>query len=266
MNPTKRLLPWIGAALLTVQQTAPAADAYYHVPTASLTLTEGAWPTGDDSMNWRRWQTAAAMQPYVALDGDGEAYLTGFGSNPWVPSGANAPQRAVSIRVSASKEITGHLFVPKTDFTGMVHLKFKVPATESKPDAREKFLEAKEAHYQQLLDRGLPGAAWFRHQATTTAKDRGTNRPAVDRFPGNFNRGRASELENTFDLFTGGRAMSENLQLDRALPAMTTKGESVAITNLAGITVQEMNWKPLLKDPRPEMDPLAACIAAQQRA
>jgi hypothetical protein len=257
---------WIAAALMALHQTANAADAFYHVPTSSLTLTEGVWPKRDADLAWRRMQTAHAMQPYVALDGGGEAYLTGYGSIPWTIPGGRTVEQAIFIRAPEKKEVTGHLFVPKTDLSGMVDLRFKVQPTESKPEAPEKFFEAKESHYQQLLNRGIPGAAWFRHQAKEAAQARGTNHPSPAQFPGAFNRLRASELEDTFDLFTGGRALSENLQLDRALPATTNAVESVAITNLAGITIEEMNWKPLLNSTKPELDPLAASIPADQHA
>ena len=59
--------------------------------------------------------------------------------------------------------------------------------------------------------------------------------------------------------------MSENLQLDRALAlGSDTNGESVALTNLTGITVQQMDWKALLHNPKPELDPLASFIPADQ--
>lgn len=266
MIPVKSRLVLFCAAMLLVHQTGAAADAYYHLPVSSLTLTQGSWPSNTGSVDWRQWQKAAAMQPYAVLDGNGEAYLTGYGSLPWEAADDRSRERTISLRIPENKEITGQLFVPKPDFSGMVQVVFKVAASESRPEARQKFLEARESHYRQLLDRNIPGAAWFRHRADLDAKERGTNAQGTPGPRTRFNRADASDLEDTFDLFTGGRAMSENLQLDRVLPAATAAGETVAITNLGGITVQEMNWKPLLKDPRPELDPLAACIPADQHA
>jgi hypothetical protein len=253
-------------AILAAHQTVAAADAYYHLPVASLTLTQGSWPANTEGVDWRHWQKAAAMQPYAVLNGDGEAYLAGYASVPWEAAGDRSRERTISLRAPENKEVTGQLFVPKNDFSGMVQLAFKVSAAEPKPEAKQKFLEARESYYRQLLDRNIPGAAWFRHQADVAAKERGTNAPRTTGPQTRFNRFNESDLENTFDLFTGGRALSENLQLDRALPAAGAAGESVAITNLSGITVQEMNWKPLLKDPKPELDPLTACIPADQHA
>ena len=61
--------------------------------------------------------------------------------------------------------------------------------------------------------------------------------------------------------------MSENLQLDRALASPgDTNGATVALTNLAGILVRPMDWKALLHNPKPELDPLAAFIPADQHA
>ena len=53
-----------------------AEDAYYHVPLASLTLSEGKLPA---SFEWgdSAWEMVEAVQPYAVLDGDGEAYVGG---------------------------------------------------------------------------------------------------------------------------------------------------------------------------------------------
>jgi hypothetical protein len=118
-----------------------------------------------------------------------------------------------------------------------------------------------------LLDRNIPGAAWFRHQMQEAGKSRGVSTNREPDFSMGFNRWRQSELEDTYDLFTGGRAMSENLQLDRVLPAIRdTNEETLDITNLTGITIRAMDWKSLIKDAKPELDPLAPFIPADQHA
>ena len=71
-------------------------------------------------------------------------------------------------------------------------------------------------------------------------------------------------MASTYDLFTGGRAISENLQLDRTLPQRGANETPVKIDSLTGITINEIDWKPLIKDAKPELDPLADKLPADQ--
>lgn len=245
-----------------------AADAFYHIPVAELKLTEGALPVADaTSDNARRWQMTQVVQPYATIDGGGEAYVSG-NTQPWERDGTAAGQ-TISIRSLAGKEVTGRLFLPKLDYSGMVQARFKISPADAKPEAQKDFLAEKQKFYQQLQDRNIAGAAWFRHQSAVATKAMGTNASARENFNPRFNRfsNGDSELEDTFELFSGGRALSENLQLDRALPPINGGvSNSEAITNLTGITVSAMNWKPLLKGTNTVLDPLAASIPADQHA
>ena len=83
----------------------------------------------------------------------------------------------------------------------------------------------------------------------------------------------SNELEQTYSLFSGGRAISENLQLDRPLPAARNAGRdtvrrtsSVKLDTLTGITVAEIDWKARNAGKTPLLDPLAAHIPADQHA
>ena len=63
--------------------------------------------------------------------------------------------------------------------------------------------------------------------------------------------------------------MSENLQLDRMIrttDAATRRKPTVDVDKIDGITVPEIDWKPLVKDLKPKLDPLAALIPADQHA
>ena len=260
-----RWLCFCVAALLL--QTAAAGDAYYDLPISSLTLTEGTLPSDAATDNWRRWRMTSVMRPYVVLDGEGEAYVSGDNSMPRMRSRGESPSQAISIRAPENQEITGRLFVVKNDLSGMVQVRFKISLTQAKPEARPAFLAAKEQFYRGLLNRDIAGAAWFRHQLELIAKERGTNQNSRNNPGMNSSRTRPPEFEDTFNLFTGGRALSENLQLDRAMALRNgTNGGGVALTNLAGITVRQMDWKTLLHDPKPELDPLASFIPADQHA
>jgi hypothetical protein len=74
------------------------------------------------------------------------------------------------------------------------------------------------------------------------------------------------ELADTYNLFTGGRAVSENLQLDRELGVAKDAPPTVDLASIPGITVAEIDWTPLIKDLKPQIDPLAFYIPADQHA
>lgn len=264
MRPSLILLSFCCVLGLAPFGDARAADAYYHLPASSLKLTEGAWPAATDAFRWRRWQMAAVVNAYAVLDGEGEAYVSADTNEPWREE--SPVEQVIAIRAPAGREVTGRLMVPRGDFSGMVQLRFQVPLNAARPEAQAQFLQVKEDHYRLLLERGLPGGAWFRHQAREAREARGaTSAPGVSpppRFPTNPD----TELERTFDLFTGGRAISENLQLDRALPAVGTGTDTVAVASLPGISVQGLDWKPLLAAQPPTLDPLASSIPADQHA
>ena len=247
---------------------ARAEDAYYNVPLKSLTLSEGTIPT---EFEWRSraWQISEVLQPYVAMDGDAEAYLGGEGFQPWGPPGKTFPDLVMLIRTEKGSAMTGKLFVPKRDLSGMELIKFKIEAKAEKRASKDEFLKVKQEYYRRLCDRNIPGGAWFRHQEMEAAKQRGGAVP--DRPDSGFNprNGRPWEegYDSTYELFSGGRALSENLQLDRTLSALRgNSAETVALSNLTGITVREMDWKPLIHESKAALDALAANIPFDQHA
>ena len=129
------------------------------------------------------------------------------------------------------------------------------------------FYQAKESHYRALLARDIPGGAWFRHQVKDAKLALGQQKPE----PGaplatvpSFQP--SDELSRTYDLFSGGRAMSENLQLDRQLLPGRAQGDNVKIDSIRGITIRQIDWTNRVKDLKPELDPLAAAIPADQQA
>jgi len=245
-----------------------AEEAYYDVPLRALTLSEGKLPT---EFEWgsRSWQIAEALQPYAVMDGNAEAYVGGDGFQPWGAQGRTFPDSVMMVRAEKGSPMTGRLFVPKRDLSGMEGIKFKIETKAEMQASKDEFLKAKGEYYGRLRTRNIPGGAWFRHQEIETAKQRGGT--VADRPNAGFDprRGRPWEegYDSTYELFSGGRALSENLQLDRVLVTRAgTNAESVTLSNLTGITVREMNWKPLLHDPKPALDGLAANIPFDQHA
>ena len=70
--------------------------------------------------------------------------------------------------------------------------------------------------------------------------------PGIGSNPNQF--GQQDELSATYELFTGGRAISENLQFERDLPVRGANETPVKIDSLQGVTIAEIDWKPLIKD------------------
>jgi hypothetical protein len=245
-----------------------AEDVYYHVPLTSLTFTEGKLPT-ETAYTGTAWQMADSMQPYAVLDGPGEVFVGGETVFRWTQPGQAYRNSFLAVCAPKGAAPTGRLFVPKTDLSGMVALKFKLEPGADKSEARRQFFQAKEQYYRQLRQRDIPGGAWFRHQEVEAAKALGGNaNPMPNQPPFNPRRPHAWEdsYDSSYDLFSGGRALSENLQLDRALVSGRSNATLVPITNLAGITVREMDWKALLQPDKPALDPLAAHIPFDQHA
>lgn len=198
-----------------------------------------------------------AMAPYAVLDGPGEVYLTGEGwSRDW------SDDCTVLVRRAQSGEVTGRLFVPKPDLSGMLCLRFKIPDTRRLPDSEQRFYLAKYGYYRSLAGRGLPGAPWFRQQAEAARMQiEPAARPLAFRAGGTRNA-----LDDSFEFFAGSRAVSENLQLDRRFEVQEGGVAHIDTANVPGITVAEFDWKPLIAEKRPTLDPLAASIPADQHA
>jgi hypothetical protein len=264
----KRTAAVLAVVLALCAAHATAEEAYYDVSLTDLRLTEGQLPADLDV--WR--MRLPERRPYAVLDGEGEAYIglpAEGGWEAWYGWESVRTSASLAIAAPAGQDVTGHLYLPRTDAEGMERLSFAVAASQSTPQAKGMFLWAKQRHYEHLLARRIPGAAWFRHQVQETQKER-TAMPgaAAERRPEEFlpRRTPESDIEETYAVLTGGRAISENLQLDRALLPSGAGEGTVDVATLPGITVQEMDWAPLLKDVSVEKDPLAALIPADQHA
>jgi hypothetical protein len=249
-----------------------ADDAYFRVPLRDLKLTEGTYPPIDSSASRRStwpWLPFPFPIPYAVLDSEGEA-IVDFGpeSMPtWRQPFYSPDNGHLVVRSPKGRDVTGRLCYPKAaqsvQSPGMVMLRFAIPASAARSEAVDDFNRVKRRRYTQLLQQGGPGAAWFRHQLRTIPDPTGAKPDPRSEIPAVARRG---QLERTYELFSGGRAVSENLQLDRALPAAKTAETHVDLATLRGISVREIDWKPLLKGEKPELDPLARFIPADQHA
>ena len=149
-----------GLAAIVFAATAQAEDSYYRVRINDLKFTEGELPKESTQDQWRFWRRVDAMQPYAVLDGSGEIYVgTGDHSrrlvNPWDRPWPQEQQLAVFIRAPKGGDVSGRLYYPKSDWTGMAALKFTIPASEgtssseSKNHARRGVLIAQRSLFQR---------------------------------------------------------------------------------------------------------------------
>ncbi len=275
-----RVAGWLAlSVLVSAGSRAGAEDLYFHRAVADLTLTEGRLPTpvaNQSGMDPSGWNLKQAIQPYATLDGPGEVYINrnnpNGGSLGRVALGDVLPQDVVAFRIPEAREVTGRLFVPRADGKGLERISFKVTPPPGMEGARSVFALAKKQHYERLLARNIPGSEWFLHQAREAEALAPPAQPGARVNNNNVNAARRRDLERTFDLFSGARAVDENLQLDRPMPAGVQAGanpravEPVKTDGLKGITIAEMDWSARLKGRDPSPDPLAALVPADQHA
>ncbi len=252
-----------------------AGDAYYAVPLGEVTISEGAIPAPAAERDWRR---AGQLHARASIDG-GEAYVEATGGNPNGPrrfdlwgNAWNRESAVIVARAGDDKDASGWLWVPDAEGKALVRVHFTIPRAKSTADARKDFFDAKATHYERLWRAGGPGTAWYRHEA-----DMALAQLPEEARKASANQWQATEretgLDETYDLFTGGRAMGENLQLTRdltrpgAAPAASEPPEElVDVSGLSGITIAAIDWKARLAGASPKLDPLAALIPHDQHA
>ncbi|HEV8060693.1 MAG TPA: hypothetical protein VGP68_12500, partial [Gemmataceae bacterium] len=243
-----------------------AEDAFFEIPLSELKITAGKLPDLELKpgefvrLMDPRWQ---AMAPTVVLDCPGEGYAdipalqTG-----WRPAQPQREAPYLAIRTSPGQVVTGRLWRRKGDGSGMALIRFEVPAAAAKESARATFYRTKLAHYEYLRNRDLPGTAWFRHVALEVSREQ-----HLASAVGNTPQLQVDDAQSAYDLFSGGRAISENLQLNRALRNTAAPAEpTVKLDSLQGITIAQIDWKPFLKDAHPKLDPLSQLIPSDQHA
>ena len=259
------LLALAGASLL-LGSPAMAEDLYFSVPISGVELTEGSLP-GKDRRQFIGGARRFLSEPRLVLDGPGEGCLARPPSTPdgvlWHRSYSPSGSRLL-VRAPAGADVTGRIVLPAKRGAAPRILRFRLPAAAASAEAREEVLAARESWFGHLVWVGAPGRAWFRHRTMELRRERlGAAAPPANPVVGPQ---RGEELEETLRLFSGGRAIAENLRMERILRPVGDDGGSVPIGDLAGITVEEVDWGPLLEGKDPELDRLAANVPADQYA
>jgi len=239
---------------------AVAEDVYYDVPVNELRITSGELPGNLREINSTTF--GDVVDPYVRLDGEGEAYLypEEHGNARWVSF--DRPRTRLGVRVAHKDAVQGTMFLPKSG-GGMSIVRFEVPADQAAAEAKRGFHRGKQFYYARWRDRDVPGGAWFRYQAHQASKQAGHGDP--QNAP-NVNRGFDDDnLGGLIDFFSGGRAMSENLQLDRLLPEARGGGDAmVDLAAIEGITIEPYDFASKIKGKQIEVDPLSKLVPHDQ--
>jgi hypothetical protein len=264
--------------LLIVCACAPrvhAGDRFVVVPLGELKFTDSAPQPVDGPAIFSRfgWGDVLAIEPYVVLDGPGDAYLEFDGVNMWTPN--TGALRRLAVRVDDGRAISGRVFAITPELDGFKAHRFTIESTSTDPAAEANFYAVMEAHYHRLFKRNPPGAAWFRHQLRVARERRAQLAPqGADASPADAS-GTATDpfdpptrdrdsLEDSFELFTGARAVAENLDIERALRIAGEEAPTIDVATIQGVNTRALDWKALVKDKKPETDVLAKSIPADQ--
>ena len=240
------------------------ADRFVVIPFAEIAW-EGAPPsTGDEPPRSMSWDRALCFGGYVVLDGGGEGYLDYGADDPW----SFEPRQPLRCALHTTGATTGRIFLAKPDYSGFEAHRFRIPDAPGDAAAKDAFHGVMESSYGRLLGRNLPGGAWFRHQIAAARAARGLGADASgDANGGAFPwRGGESGFDETFELFTGDRALAENLDIERALRGLASEAATIDVDSIEGVTTRAMDWKALVAGLHPGLDPLASLVPADQHA
>lgn len=212
-------------------------------------------------LNWLGggWQSL----PRVRVHGEGQGYVAwDFHQRPmgvW----DEAAEGRIAVRVPERREVQGELIVPVRGSRDDRRIAFAIPAEDLGEEADETWYRTVAMHFEPFLGRNLKGQAWLQAR-----RDWAISRIEGGRTPVRRLRWTGGTRGDSFDLFTGIQAASENLQLDDVL-RLADGEEDVAeieLDTLTGITIEALDWEALIEDPDPERDALATFVPADQFA
>lgn len=257
---TRIAIPILVAATLAAAPA--AAQVYARVPVRELAF-EGELPE-IAPFDAAAPSDVRAARARVVLDGPGEAFLQ-YDLRP-VESAWHTPDArhaTLWVCLSQARELSGRLYVPEANARSMRRVAFTLPAAAFDEGLREDWLVAEFARWRLLAGPDVPGSAWFRHRADAArrALGREVESPAVS-----AERAREDELQETFELFSGQRAVAENLRLERELLVPEGGEGEVEIDSIVGVSTRAYDWTKEIEGLAPELDPLARWIPDDQHA
>jgi len=254
-----------------------AQTHYYYLPLRQLQI-DGSWPDSQQVskvLDWRQKQYLKYYMPYAVCDNGEEVYIDTRQTIPqdrwnrfnlWQIESTTQLLNGsyAAIKTEAQTPPTGVLYMPKPDLSGMTAVRFKLPSVIDNDGTSERqFYTVMRNHYEFLVNNGFAGTAWFRYrsrQARQMLEEAGFD---PDDLQPETQFSQPDEFDEVMSLFTGARAVSENIQLDRELQTHLNQPRTVDVDTLTGITTAQIDWKDLVTG-NIQKDPLARYIPADQ--
>ncbi len=243
---------WTAKAESTTQRTVAVADLVF----------AGEGPNWQRSA-WTRSASAPSVLPRVVVPGwRGTVELPKIGQGNLrftdIRSGALALTGPLSGEAFDGRELQGTLYLANPAGDELVGYAFTIPAgTLKESDGRWRAIEA--SRYRALATAAIPGTAWFRRRAEALGG------PIEDDAP--WTRRRSYDVGQTFAMFSGGRALAENLALDDVItPTGGEEGDPVELASLESVSIPPLDFAPLVEGLDVKLDPLSAAIPHDQHA
>jgi|GEM_PF-528407 len=265
------LFSWFASCIFLLGSFPLHADNGYYKVAVSGLVFEHSQKGQKEAMTERVSRWSEMMSVSVRLPASaGEAYNTILPSEAnrsrW--SRVNQRELELAFHLKEKKPASGiiDLWMPNDK---MQAFKFTLDLTKAKPCTKEYFEKIRKLNYQQLSSEHLPGTAWFHYQSGVLEKEgadiSGSRDTSLD---DPFGSERETSLNSTFAIFSGGRAISENLALDRnlilAISKEKDKKPDVLIKDIKGVTVKAIDWAGRVPKDDIQVDPLSLAIPIDQ--
>ncbi|KAA3612452.1 MAG: hypothetical protein DWQ01_04725 [Planctomycetota bacterium] len=214
------------------------------------------------------WQIRASQQARVVAPVNMEIYPTFPESRRALRANSLGLDNVLPLvaRTTGPELCRGRIFFSRKGGREIEVVHFRQVAANPMVHARLAFFRQRAEHYQQLATWGFPGSAWFRHQMLVSLADAEDplleNRMLIRSVEELANQ----ELGRTFEMFSGGRAMAENLQLDRLLAVSGGEIVEFPVSGIPGIATEAMDWQELAAHLSEPDAPLAAFLPEDQHA
>ncbi len=240
-----------------------AAEVYVEADLSGVTVSSSAGAPISAAYSYAWNEPSVLGYPHALLDGPGEAYVTCDRSARVRYGTVDCPSPKIFARVAEPRELTGSVVLE--EHTELRIIRFRIAPQSSVTEPTSGFQRAKLGYFEFLAGKNVAGGAYFRHEAAIARADSAKAKPTQPS-PMPWVPPSSGTFEQTLDILSGGRALSENLQLDRALAPTEVAEETVPLQSLKGVDIKAMDWKSRMPATPPVLDPLAVLIPADNYA